>query len=130
MKTKLSLVGAALTAVALSLIVSGTALAQMYGQRQNQGSSKTAPAGSGSPGERQPGSVGPGGVIMATPITKEEAAKNYPPPKGGYPSGENSKSAPGMITSPYPPHKVFDCKKIGHNELVVDTVAKKVFARP
>ena len=130
MKTKLSLVGAALTAVALSLIVSSTAVAQMYGRSQNTGSSKTAPAGGTSPGERPPGSVEAGGVIVATPITKEEAAKNYPPPKGGYPNGENSQSAPGMITSPYPPHKVFDCKKIGHNELVLDTYAKKVFTRP
>jgi hypothetical protein len=131
MKTKLSLVGAALTAVALSLIVSSTAVAQMYGGSQNKGSSKTAPAGGTSPSEKKPGSVGAGGVIVATPITKEEAAKNYPPPKGGYPMGERDPAAhSGLIKSPYPPGKTFDCSKIGHGELTLDTYAKKVFVRP
>jgi hypothetical protein len=131
MKTKLSLVGAALTAVALSLIVSGTAVAQMYGRSQNTGSSKTAPAEGTSPDAKKPGSVVAGGVIVATPITKGEAAKNYPAPKGGYPLGERDPAAhSGLIISPYPPHKTFDCSKIGHNELALDTYAKKVFTRP
>ena len=103
----------------------------MYGQGPNKGSSKTAPAGSASPGELKPGSVGVGGVIVATPITKEEAAKNYPPPKGQYPLGERDPmTKAGVVTSPYPPRKTFDCSKIGHGELVLDTYAKKVFVRP
>ena len=68
---------------------------------------------------------------MATPITPEEAAKKYPALKGKYPVGERDAHKPsGVITSPYPPHKDFDCSKIAHGGLVVDTRANKVFSRP
>jgi hypothetical protein len=69
---------------------------------------------------------------MATPITPEEAAKKYPPPKGGtYPPGERDPHKPsGQIMSPYPPRTVYDCSKIGHGGLVLDTHVNKVFVRP
>jgi hypothetical protein len=70
-------------------------------------------------------------VIEAKQITKEEAEKKYPPPKGGYPSGERDPhQASGQVSSPYPPHKQFDCSKIQHGALVLDTYASKVFVRP
>jgi hypothetical protein len=68
---------------------------------------------------------------VATPITPEEAAKKYPALKGKYPAGERDAHKPsGVITSPYPPHKDFDCSKIAHGGLVLDTRANKVFVRP
>jgi hypothetical protein len=90
------------SAVVLGLFLAGSAL-------------QAAPAGTAEP---------------ATGITKDEAAKKYPTPKG-YPRGERDIHAPsGWITSPYPPRTLYDCSKIGHGELVLDTHVNKVFVRP
>jgi hypothetical protein len=61
-------------------------------------------------------------------ITQEEAAKKYPPPKGGYPIAVKA-GTPGYFTSPYS-SKVFNCKKIKNGGLVLDPHAKQVFVRP
>src|SRR5216684_1202863 len=130
MKTKFSLVSAALVAGSLSLVLCSTAVAQMYGQKPPQGS---APAGSpgASPGAKKPGDIEPGGVIVATPITKEEAEKKDPPPKSGYPTGDRPYShVPGHILSPYSPHVEYDCSQIAHGALVLDTRTNHVFVRP
>ena len=62
-------------------------------------------------------------------ITKEEAAKNYPPPKGGYPIASRA-GTPGYFTSPYSSSRVFNCTKIKNGGLVLDPYAKQVFVRP
>jgi hypothetical protein len=107
-----------------------TTMGQGYGKTTSSG----APASgspSESPGAKKPGSVVEGGVIVAMPITKDEAMKKYPPPKGGYPAGDRDPHMKsGLIRSPYSPHTQFDCSKIGHGELVLDTHANKVFLRP
>jgi hypothetical protein len=71
-------------------------------------------------------------VVVGKPITKVEAEKKYPPSKGGgYPTGERDAHDPsGVVASPYPPHQKFDCSKISHGGLVLDTTANKVFVRP
>jgi len=70
-------------------------------------------------------------VIVGKAITKAEAEKEYPPPSSGYPPGERDPHDPsGVVASPYPPHQKFDCSKIAHGGLVVDTTANKVFVRP
>jgi hypothetical protein len=71
-------------------------------------------------------------VIEGKAITKAEAEKKYPPPKGGgYPTGERDPHDPsGVVASPYPPRQKFDCSKIGPGQLVLDTTANKVFVRP
>ena len=69
-------------------------------------------------------------VIEGKAITKAEAEKKYPPPSSGYPTGERDPhDRAGIVASPYPPHQKFDCSKIAHGGLVVDTTANKVFAR-
>src|SRR5438876_11018186 len=74
---------------------------------------------------------GSGQVIEAKQITKAEAEKKYPPPSSGYPTGERDPHDPsGVVASPYPPHQKFNCAKIAHGALVVDTTANKVFVRP
>ena len=75
---------------------------------------------------------GVAGSVVATPISATEAAKKYPPPKGGsYPMGERDPhKASGIVISPYPPRQEFDCSKIAHGALVLDTRANKVFLRP
>jgi hypothetical protein len=71
-------------------------------------------------------------VMTATAITKADAEKKYPPPKGGnYPRGSrNPHDASGVVTSPYPPYQQYDCSKVAHGGLVVDIRAKKVFVYP
>ena len=74
------------------------------------------------------------GVEIAIEITKEEAAKKYPPPRGGYPPAEMT-TGPGTIksnesTSPYPPHHKFDTSGIPHGALLLDPYAKHVFIQP
>lgn len=66
-----------------------------------------------------------------TPITKEEAQKKYPAPGGKYPPGNRDVHDPsGVVASPYPPYQKYNCSKINHGGLVVDTRAKKVFVYP
>ena len=72
-------------------------------------------------------------VITATAITKADAEKKYPAPKGGqYPPGTRNPHDPsGVVTSPYPPYQQYDCSKVvAHGGLVLDIRAKKVFVYP
>jgi hypothetical protein len=71
-------------------------------------------------------------VIDGKAISKVEAEKKYPTSKGGgYPTAERDPHDPsGVVVSPYPPHQKFDCSKIAHGGLVLDTSANKVFVRP
>ena len=68
----------------------------------------------------------------ATAITKAEAEKKYPAPKGGqYPRGSRNPHDPsGVVTSPYPPYLQYNCSKVAHGGLVLDGRAKKVFIYP
>jgi hypothetical protein len=85
------------------------------------------------------GPLGAGGgakVIEGKQISKVEAEKKYPPPKGGaYPTGDRDPHVSGqrpatVVTSPYPPHQAYDCAKIPRGGLVLDTRVNKVFVRP
>ena len=67
----------------------------------------------------------------AKAITKAEAEKKYPIKGGAYPTGDRDTHDPaGIIRSPYPPNEKYDCSKIAHGGLVLDTKANKVFVRP
>ena len=128
MQTKLVTVVSVVAVSWLVLIFSNPAVGQM----RSGGEYAKPPSGASQAGAvPSPGSQGAGGAPVATPITPEEAAKKYPALKGKYPAGERDAHKPsGIITSPYPPHKDFDCSKIAHGGLVLDTRANKVFVRP
>lgn len=71
-------------------------------------------------------------VMEATAISREDAMKKYPPPRGGYPVAEmntTAESTAGIYKSPYSSRR-FDCRQIKKNQLVLDPFAKKVFALP
>ena len=71
------------------------------------------------------------GAVEAKAITKAEAEKKYPMKGGAYPTGQrDAHDASGIVVSPYPPHEKYDCSKVAHGALVVDTKANKVFVRP
>lgn len=79
---------------------------------------------------------GVGTPIPAKEITKEEAAKKYPPPNGkSYPAGvipegvATSAEGAGLIQSPYS-SKVYEVKGIKHGALLLDQSVDKVFVRP
>jgi hypothetical protein len=129
MKTKLIAVVSAMAVSWLALSFANTAIAQKSGGAES-GAKPPAPATT--PSGTGQAAKGSGGATVATPITPEEAAKKYPAPKGGaYPPGERDPHKPsGQISSPYPPHDVYDCSNIAHGGLVLDTHVKKVFVRP
>ena len=71
------------------------------------------------------------GAIEAKAISKADAEKQYPSRGGSYPVGQRDPhDASGIVVSPYPPHEKYECSKIAHGALVVDTKANKVFVRP
>jgi hypothetical protein len=58
-------------------------------------------------------------TITAKAISREEAAKKYPPPNGkSYPFAERISSAE------------HDCREVQPGQLVLDETVKKVFVRP
>ena len=63
-------------------------------------------------------------------ITKEEAMKQYPPPKGGYPVANLGPEGSGIVPSPYNSGRMVDCRNCPPHSLVVDPFAKKVFQKP
>ena len=79
--------------------------------------------------------AGSQGAIEAKEISKEEAAKKYPPPAGktSYLPGTRAEGSEkeGFYRSPYS-SKVFDCRKLKSGALILDTYARppQVFARP
>lgn len=76
------------------------------------------------------------GFEKAQLITKEEAMKKYPPPRGGYPKAELTEGANrggvvrSRLTSPYPPHHKFDTSDVPQGGLILDPYAKRVFVKP
>jgi hypothetical protein len=130
MKTKLVTVVSVVAVSCLVLIFSNPAVGQT--RAGSGGEYARPPSGANQAGAvPSPGSQGTGGLPVATPITPEEASKKYPAPNGRYPVGERDPhKGSGVITSPYPPRKDFDCSKIAHGGLVLDTRANKVFVRP
>ena len=75
-------------------------------------------------------------AVVAKEISKEEAAKKYPPGPKGYLPGvpEYSRSATstaGFFKSPYS-NKIYDCRELKSGALILDTYARppKVFMKP
>src|SRR3984893_962486 len=79
--------------------------------------------------------AGGGAMLPAVEITKEEAAKKYPPPAGkNYPDGLPSEAANtgtggGFFKSPYS-SRMYDCRKVKAGALLLDKSVNKVFVRP
>jgi hypothetical protein len=130
MKTKLTAIVSVIAVTLLALIIPCTVMAQ-EGSRTGGGYQQPAKSSAGAMTPAGRDVKGAGGALKATPITADEAAKKYPPPKGGYPTGERDAHKPsGVVSSPYPPRTEFDCSEIPHGGLVLDTHVKKVFIRP
>lgn len=76
-----------------------------------------------------------GNADLPVEVTKEEAAKKYPPPAGkNYPDGIPSETANtgtggGFFKSPYS-SRTYDCRKVKAGTLLLDKSVNKVFVRP
>jgi hypothetical protein len=70
-------------------------------------------------------------ALIPKEVTKEEAAKKYPPPNGGsYPAGQAmTTSTGGFFRSPYS-SRTYDCRKVAKGALILDEGVNKVFVRP
>jgi hypothetical protein len=130
MKTKPSLF---FIAMLVAIGVGGGSASAQYGSGQQQQKPSQQPSSSqtGKGAGTKPGDVLTGGIIVATPVTEEEAKKKYPMPAGkSYPMGQWDVHHPqSWISSPYT-QQVYDCSKIPQGGLVLDTKVNKVFVRP
>jgi hypothetical protein len=75
-------------------------------------------------------------TVVAKEISKEDAAKKYPPgPKGYLPAQpqftRSATASGGFYKSPYS-NKIYDCREIKTGALVLDTYARppQVFMKP
>lgn len=69
------------------------------------------------------------GALIGRAIQEDRARSYGPPPEGGYPYARWSGS-PGLVISPYPPHRLVDVRGIPHGALVRDTSTGGVFRKP
>jgi hypothetical protein len=72
-------------------------------------------------------------VPKATVVSKEDAAKKYPPPNGKkYPEGDANYTfshKPGYVRSPYS-NTIYDCSKLPTGSFILDDHVNKVFLKP
>lgn len=75
-------------------------------------------------------------AVVAKEISKEEAAKKYPPGPKGYLQGMPARSkgasvSQGFYRSPHS-NKMYDCREVKPGMFILDTYAKppQVFVRP
>src|SRR3954468_2136341 len=69
------------------------------------------------------------GALVGHAIQEDRAREYGPIPEGGYPVAEWS-GEPGLVVSPYPPHRLVDVRGIPHGALVRDPSSGRVFRRP
>jgi Glycine zipper len=69
------------------------------------------------------------GALIGAAIQEDQARRAYPPPPGGYPVAEWS-GRPGLVISPYSPHRLVDVRGIPHGALVRDPSTGGIFIKP
>ena len=71
-----------------------------------------------------------GEPVKGKALTKEEAAKKYPMPKGGYPTATLGSSGSVIVPSPYNSGRMVDTSDCKRGEPCLDPMANKVFLKP
>src|SRR5437016_3572366 len=69
------------------------------------------------------------GALIGHAIQEDQAMRYGPPPSGGYPYAQWS-GTPGLVVSPYPPHRLVDVRGIPRGALVRDPSTGGIFRRP
>jgi hypothetical protein len=69
------------------------------------------------------------GALIGHAIQEDQADRYGPPPAGGYPYARWS-GTPGLVISPFPPHRLVDVRGIPRGALVRDPSSGGIFRRP
>jgi hypothetical protein len=69
------------------------------------------------------------GALIGRAIQEDRAREYGPPPEGGYPLARWS-GTPGLVISPYPPHRLVDVRGIPRGALVRDPSTGGIFRKP
>jgi hypothetical protein len=69
------------------------------------------------------------GALIGRAIQEDRAREYGPEPEGGYPMARWS-DTPGLVISPFPPHRLVDVRGIPHGALVRDPSTGGIFRRP
>jgi hypothetical protein len=69
------------------------------------------------------------GALIGHAIQEDRARQYGPVPEGGYPVAEWS-GTPGLVVSPYPPHRLVDVRGIPHGAKVLDPSTQRIFLKP
>src|SRR5438045_4947591 len=69
------------------------------------------------------------GALIGRSIQEDQARAYGPPPPGGYPVARWS-GTPGLVVSPYPPHRLVDVRGIPPGAMVRDPSTGGIFIRP
>ncbi len=69
------------------------------------------------------------GALIGHAIQEDRAGQYGPVPEGGYPVAEWS-GQPGLVVSPYPPHRLVDVRGIPHGAKVLDPASNRIFLKP
>ena len=69
------------------------------------------------------------GALIGHAVEEDQARRYGPQPEGGYPVARWS-GTPGLVISPYPPHRLVDVRGIPRGALVRDSSTGGIFRRP
>jgi hypothetical protein len=69
------------------------------------------------------------GALIGAAIEEDQARTYGPVPQGGYPFARWS-GTPGLVISPYPPHRLVDVRGIPRGALVRDPSTGGIFRKP
>ena len=69
------------------------------------------------------------GALIGHAIQEDRAREYGPEPEGGYPVAEWS-GTPGLVISPFPPHRLVDVRGIPRGALVRDPSSGGIFRKP
>lgn len=69
------------------------------------------------------------GALIGSSIDEAEAVRYGPQPRGGFPFGRRTET-PGFYQSPYPPHQIYNLRRVPHGALVEDSVGGGYFRKP
>src|SRR5438445_10236934 len=88
------------------------------GQGAGWGAATAAIIGAAATGRVQGAAIGAAagaaaGALIGHAIAEDDARRYGPPPEGGYPVARWSGN-PGLVVSPYPPHRLVDVRGIPH----------------
>jgi hypothetical protein len=124
---------AAVSSVALSALLLNSCDTPV-GQGAGYGAAAGAIIGGAATGKVRGAAVGAGigaatGALIGAAIEEDEARQYGPPPEGGYPYARWS-GTPGLVISPYPPHRLIDVRGIPRGEMVRDPSTGGIFLRP